>query len=149
MILSGINLALEGIQIVNRKLKYFIEWQNYVEIGLSSLTISFVLSMRFKDCYCPNSSQWQLGSVVIFLACIDFILLINSIPFVALSINMLISITKSFLKLAFLPLLLIVSFGIPFFLLFHHPVNYLFICVCVCACVCMCVGACVHGFVCV
>ena len=113
-----------------------------MEIGLSSLTISFVLSMRFKDCYCPNASQWQLASVVIFLAWIDLILLINSIPFVALSINMLISITKSFLKLAFLPLLLIVSFGIPFFLLFHHPVNYLFIFVCVCVHACVCVRAC-------
>ena len=123
VVLSCLNLILEGMQIFNRKLKYFTDWKNYVEISLSSLTISFVLSMRFNDCYCPNASQWQLGSVVIFLAWIDLILLISSIPFVALSINMLISIMKSFLKFIVLPLLLIISFGIPFFLLFHEPVT--------------------------
>ena len=122
--LCSINLFLEGLQIIKRKLKYFMEWRNYVEISSSSLAICFVLSMRFNDCYCPSASEWQLGSVAIFLAWIDLILLINAIPFVALSINMLISIMKSFLKFIFLPLLLIVSFGIPFFLLFHEPVNH-------------------------
>ena len=123
VIFSCINLALEGLQALNRKLNYFSEWRNYVEIGLSSLTISFVFSVRFNDCFCPNASQWQLGCVAIFLAWIDLILLMNTIPFVATSINMLISIMNSFLKLVFLPVLLIISFGIPLFLLFHEPVN--------------------------
>ena len=122
--LCCINLCLEGLQIIKRKLKYFREWRNYVEISVSSLAISFVLSMRFNDCYCPNATQWQLGSATIFLAWIDLILLINAIPFVALSINMLISIIKSFLRFIFLPVLLVVSFGIPFYLLFHQPVNH-------------------------
>ena len=123
VILSCINLTLEGLQIFNRKLKYFSEWQNYVELSLSTLTIVFVLSVRFNDCFCSNASQWQLGSVVIFLAWVNLILLMKSIPFVAISINMLISIMNSFIKLVFLSMLLIVSFGIPLFLLFHHPVN--------------------------
>ena len=123
VILPCINLTLEGLQIFNRKLKYFTEWQNYVEISLSTLTIVFVLSVRFNDCFCSNASQWQLGSVVIFLAWVNLILLMKSIPFVAISINMLISIMNSFIKLVFLSMLLIVSFGIPLFLLFHHPVN--------------------------
>jgi len=127
VIFPCISLTLEGLQIFNRKLKYLSEWQNYVEISLSTLTISFVLSVRFNDCYCANDSQWQLGSVVIFLAWVDLILLMKSVPFVAISINMLISIMNSFLKLVFLSVLLIFSFGIPFFLLYHQPVNCLLI----------------------
>ena len=123
VIFSCINLALEGLQAFNRKLKYLSEWRNYVEISLSSLTISFVLSVRFNDCFCPNASQWQLGCVAMFLAWIDLILSMNTIPFVATSVNMLISIMNSFVKLVFLPVLLIISFGIPLFLLFHEPVN--------------------------
>ena len=96
-----------------------------MEISLLSMIISFVLSVRFNDCFCPNASQWQLGCVAIFLAWIDLILLMNAIPFVAISINMLISIMNSFVKLMFLPVLLIISFGIPLFLLFHKPVNSL------------------------
>ena len=104
-----------------------------MEIGLSSLTISFVFSVRFNDCFCPNTSQWQLGCVAMFLAWIDLILLMSAIPFVAIAINMLISIMKSFMKLIFLPVILIFSFGIPLFLLFHQPViNLLIICMQVC-----------------
>ena len=98
-----------------------------MEIGLSSLIISFVFSIRFNDCLCPNASQWQLGCVAMFLAWIDLILLMSAIPFVAISINMLISIMKTFVKLALLPVLLIFSFGIPLYLLFHQPVNRLLI----------------------
>ena len=123
VILSCINLALEGLQAFNRKLKYFREWQNYVEMSLPVLTISFVVSVRVNDCFCPNASQWQLGCSVIFLAWVDLILLMKSVPFIAISINMLISIMSSFLKLVLLPLLLIISFGIPLHLLFHQPVN--------------------------
>ena len=131
VILSVIVLALEGLQAFNRKLKYFNEWRNYVEISLSTLTISFVLSVRFNDCFCPNASQWQLGSVVIFLAWVDLIFVMNNVPFVAISFNMLVSIMKTFMKLVLLPMLLIISFGIPLFLLFHQPVCY-FMCACIC-----------------
>jgi len=61
--------------------------------------------------------------MAIFIGWINLIILLKSIPFLAISINMLISITQSFAKLAFLPVVLIVSFGIPLYLLFHQPVN--------------------------
>jgi len=95
-----------------------------MEISLSVLTIGFVLSVRVNDCLCPSGSQWQLGCVVIFLAWIDFIFLMGNVPFTAIPINMLLSITRSFLQVVALPILLIVSFGIPLFLLFHKPVSY-------------------------
>ena len=60
----------------------------------------------------------------------------KSVLFIAISINMLISIMNSVLKLLLLPLLLIISFGIPLYLLFHQVVN-IFVCVCVCVCVCV------------
>jgi len=123
IISSCAHLALEGLQVFNRKLQYLKDWQNYLEISLSISTISFVLSVRLNGCYCPNASQWQLGCVIIFVGWIDLIILMKSIPFLAISVNMLISITQSFLKLAFLPVVLIISFGIPLYLLFHQPVN--------------------------
>jgi len=119
-----VNLTLEGLQIFSRRLEYLKELQNYMEIGLSILTIGFVLSIRAHDCFCPSGSQWQLGCVVVFLAWIDFILLMRNVPFTAIPINMLLSITRSFLQVIALPVLLIISFGIPLFLLFHEPVSY-------------------------
>jgi len=125
VVFSGINLILEGLQAFSRREEYLKDWENYMEICLSTLTIAFVLSVRAHDCFCPSGPQWQLGGLVVFMAWFDFILLMRSVPFTAISINMLLSITKSFLKVIALPVLLLVGFGIPLFMLFHQPVSVL------------------------
>ena len=124
MLLSVVNLIVEGLQALSRKLDYLKKWDNYMQLTIPALTISFLISNKFHDCFCPSGLQWQLGSLVVFLAWFNFILLMRSIPFTAIPINMLFSITRSFLKVIALPVLLIASFGIPLFLLLHKPVSY-------------------------
>jgi len=121
--LSVANLMLEGLQILSRRLEYLKDWENYLQISLSILTILFVVTSRLHDCFCPSGLQWQLACLVIFLAWSNFILLMRSVPFMAIPINMLLSISNSFLQVIALPILLIISFGIPLFLLFHEPVS--------------------------
>ena len=123
IVLSVANLMLEGLQFLSRRLKYLKDWENYLQISLSVLTILVVLTNRFHNCFCPSGLQWQLACLSIFLAWSNFILLIRSVPFMAIPINMLLSISNSFLQVIALPVLLIVSFGIPLFLLFHEPVS--------------------------
>lgn len=123
IVLSVVNLVLEGFQALSRRLEYLKDWENYLQIILSLLTILFVVTDRFHDCYCPNGLQWQLACLVIFLAWGNFILLMRNVPFTAIPINMLLSISRSFLQVIALPVLLIISFGIPLFLLFHEPVS--------------------------
>ena len=125
VLFSIANLIVEGLQVFSRRLKYLKEWENYMQLTISILTISFVISNKFHHCFCPNGPQWQLGSLVIFLAWFNFILLMRTVSFTAIPINMLFGITRSFLKVITLPILLIVSFGIPLFLLLHKPVSHI------------------------
>jgi len=125
LLFSAINLILEGLQAITRKLEYLKEWDNYMQLSISALTTSFVISNKFHHCFCPSGPQWQLGTLVIFLAWLNFILLMRSVPFTAIPINMLLGITRSFLKVITLPILLVISFGIPLFLLLHQPVSNL------------------------
>lgn len=123
VVFSAINLILEGLQAFSRRIEYLKDWENYMEICLSALTIVFAASVRANKCFCASGPEWQLGGLVIFMAWLDFILLMRSVPFTAISINMLLSITKSFFKVIALPLILLVGFGIPLFMLFHIPVS--------------------------
>ena len=124
LLFSVLNLIVEGLQALSRRLDYLKEWDNYMQLTIPALTITFVISNKLHDCFCPSGPQWQLGSLVIFLAWFNFILLMRSVPFTAIPINMLFGITRSFLKVIVLPVLLITSFGIPLFLLLHQPVSY-------------------------
>ncbi|XP_065891015.1 transient receptor potential cation channel subfamily A member 1-like [Dysidea avara] len=121
LLFSVLNLIVEGLQALSRRLDYLKEWDNYMQLTIPALTITFVISNKLHDCFCPSGPQWQLGSLVIFLAWFNFILLMRSVPFTAIPINMLFGITRSFLKVIVLPVLLITSFGIPLFLLLHQP----------------------------
>ena len=123
VILSCFNLVLEGLHALNRKLEYFTDIRSYLDVFVAVLTIAFIISVRTNDCFCSSGGEWQLGCVVIFLAWVAFILLLRGFPFTAIAINMLLSITESFLKVLALPILLIVAFGLPLFLLLHIPVS--------------------------
>jgi len=120
---SFFSLVLEGIQFLSRKLEYFMDIKSYLDVSISFLTFSFVISTRVNDCFCSSGGEWQLGAAVIFLAWAALILLMRGFPFTAIPINMLLSITRSFFQVFTLPVLLIVTFGLPLFLLLHIPVS--------------------------
>ena len=123
VIFSCFSLIAEVFQAYSRKLEHFTDIRSYVDIGIALLTISFIISIRTNDCYCSNKHEWQLGSALLFLAWGSFILLMRGFPFTAIQINMLLSIIVSFLQVLVLSLLLIVTFGLPLYLLLNIPVS--------------------------
>jgi len=123
IIFSCFYLISEVSQAISRKLEYFTDIQSYNDISIAILTIVFVITVRRNDCFCSNGREWQLGCVVIFLAWVGLLLLMRGFPFTAIPINMLLSVTRSVLRVLALPILLIVTFGIPLFLLLHLPVS--------------------------
>jgi hypothetical protein len=81
------------------------------------LTIIFVSGFA-NDCWCAPSWQWQIGALAVFLAYILFILQLGGMPYFGVYIHMLVNIVITFVKLVFLPFFLILSFAIPFYMLF-------------------------------
>ena len=81
------------------------------------LTIIFVFGF-FNDCWCAPPWQWQIGALSVFMAFINFILLLKGMPWLGIYINMLLKIVIEFMKLILLPFFLILSFAFPFYMLF-------------------------------
>ena len=79
------------------------------------LTIVFVFGY-VNDCWCAPAWQWQIGALAVFMAYINFILMLKGVPFFGVFINMLLNIVITFLKLLYLPLLLILAFAVPFYM---------------------------------
>ena len=88
--------------------------------GMFLLTIIFVLLGFMNDCWCAPPWQWQIGALALFMAYINFLFLLKGLPLlgVYIPINMLFNIVTTFLKLIYLPILLILSFAFPFYMLF-------------------------------
>ena len=110
-------LVIECTQVYRRKWKYFLSYENYFQISLFVLTIMFVSGFS-HDCWCFPGWQWQIGALAIFLGWFNMVILLNNMPWIGIPINILLNIMFTFLKLIFLPILLIISFAIPFYMLF-------------------------------
>ena len=85
--------------------------------------LTFVLTIIFvsgfgNECWCSPSWQWQIGALAVFMAYLFFILLLAGIPLFGVNIYMLVNIVVVFLKLVYLPILLVLSFAFPFYMLF-------------------------------
>ena len=81
------------------------------------LTIIFVFGF-VNDCWCAPPWQWQIGALAVFMAFFNLILMLKRMPVLGVPINMLLIIIITFLRLLYLPLLLILSFSIPFYMVF-------------------------------
>ena len=107
--------------------KYFQAPSNYMEIPLFILSIVFVSVFDHK-CLCPSHGQWQAGFVAVFLAWIDLVLYLDTLPLFGIYIQMLWKIIQNFLKVLIMGLLLLFAFTLAFYMAFYEPelpVSYL------------------------
>ena len=100
------------------------QWPGFptiVEVILRPFTFIFTIIFVFglvNDCWCAPPWQWQIGALAVFMAYINFILLLKGMPWLGIYINMLLKIVIEFMKLILLPFFLILSFAFPFYMLF-------------------------------
>ena len=108
------------IQLKTQLLHYVADWINWMEIALYILSITFVLVFR-ADCLCPLTWQWQIGVVAVFLGWINLIVFISKFPLTGIYVLMFVKILYTFLKVLILSILLVVAFGLTFYLAFTQP----------------------------
>jgi len=126
-VLVSVGILLEFWQLKLRRLKYLRDANNYFQLALYIMTAIFIFD--FDECWCATTWQWQIGALAVFLSWFNFILVLRSMPHAAVPINIFLSICVTFLKLIFLPIMLVLAFGIPFYMIFvrttdSHKVNY-------------------------
>ena len=121
MILTAlIRLILEIIQLILQFPHYFIEWINYNELTLFITSIMFVWVFH-DDCLCPSAWQWQIGVVAVFLGWIVLIFFISKFPHIGIYVLMFANVFYTFLKVLLLSVLLVLAFGLAFYLAFTQP----------------------------
>ena len=94
--------------------------ENYLELLLIFSTFTFATAGQSEKCFCLESYAWQFGVLAVFLAWIDLVLHLKKLPLTAIPINMLQNIITTFLKIIYLPVILIIAFAIPFYMLFSR-----------------------------
>ena len=115
--LSSTGLMVEAVQFWMRGWKYFNDFDNYFQLALYTLTIIFIRSFD-HECWCSTPLRWQIGAFAVFFSWLNFIFVLKYMPYTAVPINMFLSICVAFLRMIFLPILLILAFGIPFYMVF-------------------------------
>ena len=85
---------------------------------VSSIIFAWVFN---TDCLCPYGWQWQIGTIAVFLAWIDFVIFVQKLPGVGIYVGMLREILWRFIKTIPLTILLVIAFSLGFFMLFSEP----------------------------
>ena len=100
---------------------YFL-FEALVRGSVFLLTIIFVCGF-WNDCWCAPPWQWQIGALTLFMAYINILLTLKRMPILGVPITMLLNIVVTFIKLIYLPVLLILAFAIPFYMVFVREVS--------------------------
>ena len=125
-LLTFIGFLFELIQLIHQKSCYFVNTHNYIEITLY-LAVAFFIQVDPNNCWCAEGIRWQIGAGACALAWLNLVIILKRLPFTGIPINMMINIIWTFISLALLPILLILTFALPFFMLFANLVSYSYI----------------------
>lgn len=109
-------LILEVTQGIRRRGKYLKEYENYLQVVLFLLVIIFVFPVG-HECWCYPSWRWQIGALAVFLAWFNSLTLLKDLPIFGQPVTMLFNVYLNFIKLIYLPILLILTFAFPFYML--------------------------------
>lgn len=100
-------------------LPYVTDWVNWIEIAQYSCAIAFAGGIHTTENYCVSNGLWQTGAISVFLGWMVFVLFISKFPIFGIYIIILTRIFVTYLQMIILMSLMIVGFGITFFLIFY------------------------------
>ena len=120
LIIAFLRLFLELYQLVTQHWRYVLDWINWLEWCLFICSIIFVWVFS-SDCLCVSDRRWQVGVVAIFLGWIGLINFISKLPYIGIYVLMFFEILKTVLKLIAFAFLLVLGFGLVFYMTFFEP----------------------------
>ena len=124
LILSIVGILIEIVQLISQRIQYILNPHSYMEIILYIAVLLFILQVDADTCWCAEGNVWQIGAVGCVLAWLNLVHILKRLPFTAIPINMMINILYTFVSVILLPVLLIVTFALPFYMLLANPVSH-------------------------
>ena len=98
---------------------YFMDWTNWLELPLFVASMIFVVVT--DKCLCPEVWNWQLGTIVMFLAWIDLLTFLYKFPKFGVYMLMIQHIVFKFIRVLAIAALFSVAFGFAFYMTFYDP----------------------------
>ena len=95
------------------------DWLN--KILLYATSIAFVVSFMGSCCHCITSWQWQLGVLALFLGWTNLVIYASKFPLMGIYVIMLARVFYTFLKVVLLASILVIAFGLSFYMAFYDP----------------------------
>ena len=119
---------LKDIYGVTLEHLYRVILNDIYSVVLYLCAIIFVFPVG-HECWCFPSWKWQIGALALFMAWVNNFILLKDIPRFGRPITMLFNVYINFFWLIHLPILLILTFAFPFYMLFIATLE---VCVHVC-----------------
>lgn len=90
----------------------FERYRVIIETLLAAFVLSFVIGYYINDVdnWCARNYQWNLGAICTCLSWVTVLISLKGVPLTAGHVNMLFTIIKQFVKISFLPILLLFAF---------------------------------------
>ena len=120
LILVFCRLFMECHQLITQHWRYLIDWVNWLEWCLFICSIIFVWVFH-TDCLCVLEWQWQVGIAAVFLSWMGLINFVSKLPYIGIYVIMFFEIFKTVLKLIIFSFLLVIGFGLAFYMTFFEP----------------------------
>ena len=103
-----------------------MDLSQWIEMCLYVTSICFVVlykSTYQSYCTCVSEETWRVGVFAVFFGWTTLIVELKKFPVTGVIINMLSSITVTFIKLIPVAVLLTFTFALPFYMLLAQPVS--------------------------
>lgn len=111
-----------------RDCQWHYNWKEFLSRTFFGIVrfLLFVFAIAFASvfsspCLCSTNGQWQVGVLAVFLGWINMITFIKLVPRLGVYVLMFLNVIYSFLKMLILGFLLLVAFGLAFYMLFRNP----------------------------
>ena len=111
-----------------RDCKWHYNWKEFLSRTFYGIVrfLLFVFAIAFasvftSQCPCISNGQWQVGVLAVFLGWINAITFIKLVPQLGNYVLMFLNVIYSLLKMLILGFLLVMAFGLAFYMLFRNP----------------------------
>ena len=101
--------------------KEFLSRSFFGTVRFLMFVFAYAFAAVFHPCPCVTNGQWQVGVLAVFLGWINMISFLKLVPRLGVYVLMFQNVIYSFLKMLLLGLLLIIAFGLAFYMLFRTP----------------------------
>ena len=125
---SVLSIFIKVLKLFRRKISFITDISQWIGLFFYIFSIIFVLFHRStyqSECDCISKETWRIGAFAVLLGWSTLLNDLSKFPHIGIIINMLLSITLTFIKLIPVAALLIFTFALPFYMLLARPVSSL------------------------